>query len=198
MIFDVDVHMAALDDRRQVRSLTLTKSKRLDWTRSYHHEVTQHVQAGGDQTRLPQCKLWIQFRMPMWAEDEIVGYAHVEVSTAEEASQHANAEVLHEDLEDPEDFDDDAVLPRSDRRSPRMSTRVPVFQAGNADEDEPEASQAPKGKKPKSKEAAEPKQTTLMQPQGVKRTLSLLDPETTVGRSKMFAGQLKNKKKPST
>ena len=79
MIFDRDVHMAAkvaaLDDPLQVCSLQLTKQKRSDWTRSYHHEVTQRVQAGIDQTRLAQCELWIQFRMPMWVEDENVGYA---------------------------------------------------------------------------------------------------------------------------
>ena len=73
------------------------------------------------------------------------------------------------------------------------------FQAGEADEDEPRASQAPKPKKPKTQGAAEPKQTTLTQPQGVKRTLSLPDPGTAVdstSRSKMLAGGLKKKKKP--
>ena len=115
MIFDRDVHMAAkvaaLDDPPQVCSLQLTKSKRADWARSYHHEVTQRVQAGVDQTRLAQCELWIQFGMPMWVEDENVGYAHLEVPSAEEASQKAHAEVADEDLLDPEDDDDDAVLP---------------------------------------------------------------------------------------
>ena len=56
MIFDRDVHMAAktaaLDDPPQVCSLQLTKQKRSDWARSYHHEVTQRVQAGNDQARL--------------------------------------------------------------------------------------------------------------------------------------------------
>ena len=58
-----------------------------------------------------------------------------------------------------------------------------------------------KPKKPKTKAAAEPKHTTLMQPQGVKRTLSLPDPGTVVGsmaRSKMLAARLQKKKKPST
>ena len=62
-------------------------------------------------------------------------------------------------------------------------------------------SQAPKPKKPKTKGAARPKQTTLTQPQGVKGTLSLLDPGTAVGstsRSKMLAAGLKKKQKPST
>ena len=53
MIFDRDVHMAArvaaLDDPPQVYSLQLTKQKQSDWARSYHHEVTQRVQAGIDQ-----------------------------------------------------------------------------------------------------------------------------------------------------
>ena len=61
MIFDRDVHMAAkvaaLDDPPQVCSLQLTKRKRSDWARSYHHEVTQHVQAGMDQITLAQCEL---------------------------------------------------------------------------------------------------------------------------------------------
>ena len=198
MIFDRDVHVAAkvaaLDDPPQVCSLQLTKSKRSDWARSYHHEVTQRVQAGVDQTRLAQCELWIQFGMPMWVEDEHVGYAHLEVSTPQEASQKAHAEVGHEDLEDPEDDGDDDVLPQHDRQSPRKSTQVRAFQAGDADEDEPESSQAPKPKKPKTKAAAEPKQTTLTQPQGVKKTLSLPDPGTAVGstaRSKMLAAGLK-------
>ena len=205
MIFDHDVHMAAkvaaLDDHPQVFSLQLTKSKRSDWARSYHHEVTQRVQARVDQTRLAQCELWIQFGMPMWVEDENVGYAHLEVSTAEEASQHAHAKVADDDLVDSEDDDNDAVLPGCDRRSPGKSTQVRAFQAGDAHEDEPEASQAPKPKKPKIKAAAEQKQTALTQPQGVKRTMSLPDPGTAVGsssRSKMLAAGLKKKKKPST
>ena len=61
MVFDRNVHMAAnvaaLDDPPQVCSLPLTKQKRSDWARSYHHEVTQRVQAGIDQTRLAQCEL---------------------------------------------------------------------------------------------------------------------------------------------
>ena len=201
MILDGDVHMAALDDPRQVRSLKLTKSKRSDWAQSYHHEVTQRVQAGADQTRFPQCKLWIQFGMSMWVEDENVGYAYLEVSTAEEASQNAHAEVADEDLGDPEDYDTDAVLPEFYLRSPQMSTQVRVFQAVDADEDESQRSQTQKPKKPKTKAAAEPKQTTLTQPQGLRRTLSLLDPGTAVRstlRSKMFAGGLKNNRKPST
>ena len=55
MILDRDVHMsakvAALDDPPQVCSLQLTKQKRSHWARSYHHEVTQRVQAGVDQTK---------------------------------------------------------------------------------------------------------------------------------------------------
>ena len=203
MIFDRDVHMAAkvaaLDDPPQVCSLQLTTQKRSDWGRSYHQEVTQRVQAGVDQTRLAQCELWIQFGLPMWVEDENVGYARLEMSTAEEASQDAHAGVADEDLEDLEDVDEDPVLPRSDRLCPRKSTRVWAFQAGDADEEEPEASQAPKPKKPKTKAAAEPKLATLTQPHSVKRTLSLPDPGTAVGstsRSKMLAAGLKKKKKP--
>ena len=63
MILDCDAHMApkvaALDDPPQVCSLQLTKQKQSDWARSYHHEVTQCVQAGTDETRLAQCELWI-------------------------------------------------------------------------------------------------------------------------------------------
>ena len=204
MIFDRDVHIAAkvaaLDDPPQVCSLELTKQKQLDWARSYYHEVTQPVEAGVDQTRLAQCKLWIQFGMPMWIEDENMGYARLEVSTAEEASQHAHAEIADEDLEGPEDHDADPVLPRSDRRSPRKSTQVPAFQAGDADEEEPEGGQAPKPKKPKTNPAAEPKQTTLAQPQGVGRTLSLPDLGTAVGstlRSKMLAAVFQKKRRSS-
>ena len=47
-----------------------------------------------------------------------MGYAHPEVSSAEKASQKAHADVGDEDLEDPKDEDDDAVLPECDRRSP--------------------------------------------------------------------------------
>ena len=136
--------------------------------------------------------------MLMWVEDENVGYARLEVPTAEEPSQHAHAEVVDEDLEDLGDDDDDPPLTGSDRRSPRKSTQVRAFQVGDADDAEPEASQAPKPKKPKTKAAAEPKQTTLKQPQGVKRTPSLPDPGTAVGstsRSKMLAAGLKRKKK---
>ena len=118
MIFDRDVHMAAkvavLDDPPQVWSLQLTKQKRSDWARSYHQEVTQRVQAGFDQTRLAQCELWIQFGMPMRVEDEYVGYAHLQVSTAEEPSQHAHEEVADEDLEDLGYDDDDPPLTGSD------------------------------------------------------------------------------------
>ena len=201
MIFNRDVHMAAkvaaLDDPPQVCSLHLTKQKRSDWARSNHHEVAQRVQAGIDQTRLAHCELWIQFGMPMWVEDVNVGYARLEVSTAEEPSQHTHEEVADEDLDDLGDDDDDPPLTGSDRRSPR--TQVRAFQAGDADDDEPEATQAPKPKKPKTKAAAELRQTTLTQPQGVKRTPSLPDPGTAVGstsRSKMLAAGLKKKKKP--
>ena len=194
MIIECDVHMAAkvaaLDDPPQVCSLQLTKPKRSDWARSYHHEVTQRVQARIDQTRLAQWEVWIQFGMRMWVEDKHVGYARLEVSAAEEPSQHAHAEVGDEKLEDLWDDDDEPLLTGSDRRSPRKLTQVRAFRAGDADEDEPRASQAPKPKKP---------QTTLTQPQGVQRTLSLPDPETTVGstsRSKMLAAGLKKKKKP--
>ena len=203
MIFDRYVHMvakvAALDDPPQVCSLQLTKQNRSNWARSYHHEVTQRVQAGIDQTRLAQCELRIRLGVPMWVEDENVGYARLELSTAEEPSQHANAEVADEDLEDLGDADDDPPLTGSDRRSVRKSTQVRMFGAGDADDDEPDASQAPKLKQPKIKAAAEPKLTTLMQPQGVKRTLSLPDPGTAVGstlRSKTLAAGLMNKKKP--
>ena len=138
--------------------------------------------------------------MPMWVEDEHVGYTRLEVSAAaEEPSQHAHAEGGDEDVDEPGDDDDEPLLTGSDRRSPRKSTQVRAFQAGEADEDEPRASQAPKPKKPKTHAAAEPKQTTLTQPEGVKRTLSLPDPGTAVGsaaRSKMLAAGLKKKKKP--
>ena len=129
-----------------------------------------------------------------------MGYTRLEVSAAaEEPSQHAHAEGGDEDVDEPGDDDDEPLLTGSDRRSPRKSTQVQAFQAGEADEDETRASQAPKPKKPKTQAAAEPKQTTLTQPQGVKRTLSLPDPGTAVGsaeRSKMFAAGLKKKKKP--
>ena len=119
MIFDRDVHMAAkvaaLDDPPQVSCLQLTKQKGSHWARSHHHEVTQRVQAGIDQTRLAQCELWTQFGMPMWVGDENVGYARLEVSTAEEPSQHAHEEVAGEDLQDPGDDDDDPPLTGSDR-----------------------------------------------------------------------------------
>ena len=203
MIFDSNVHMAAkmvaLDDPPQVCSLHLTKQKRWDWARRYHHELTQPVQAGVDQTSLAQCELWIQFGLPMWVEYENVGYARLEVWTEEEASQCAHAEVADEDLGDPEDDDEDPVLTGFDQRSPRKSTQVRAFQAGDADEEEPEASQAPKPKRLKTKAAAETKQTTLTQPQVVKRTLSLPDPGTAVGstsRNKMLAAALNKKKKP--
>ena len=203
MIFDHDVHMAAkvvaLGDPPQVSSLQLTKQNRSDRARSYHHEGRQRVHAGIDQTRLAHCELWIQFGMPMWVEDKHVGYAHLEVSAAEEPSQHAHVEVADEYLEDPGDDDDEPLLTGSDRQSPRKSMQVRAFQDGDADEDEPRASQAPKPKKQKTQAAAEPKQTTLTQPQGLKRTLSLPDPGTVVGstsRSKMLAAGLKQKKKP--
>ena len=121
-------------------------------------------------------------------------YDSLEVSTADEASQHAHAEVADEDLEDPEEEDDDPLLTGFDRRYPRKSTQVRAFQAGDADDEEPEASQAPKPKKPMTKAAAEPKQKTLTQPQGVKTMLSSPDPGTAVGstsRSKMLAAGLK-------
>ena len=131
MIFDGDVHMAAkvavLDDPPQVCSLQLTKQKRADWARSYHHEVTQRVQAGIDQTRLAQCELWIQFGMPMWVEDQHVGYARLEVSAAEEPSQHAHAKGADKDLEGPPDDDDEPLLTGSDWRSPQKSTQVRAF-----------------------------------------------------------------------
>ena len=180
MIFDRDVQMAAkvevLDDPPQVCSLQLTKQKPSNWARSYHQEVTQRLQAGVDLTMLAQCELWIQFGMPMWVEDEHVGYTRLEVSATEEPSQHAHAEGTNQDMDDPGDDDDEPLLTRSDRRSPWKSTQVRAFQAGKAEEDEPRTSQAPKSKKPKTQGAAEPKQTTLTQPQGVKRTLSLADP----------------------
>ena len=123
MIFDRHVHMAAkvaaLDDPPQSCSPQLTKQKRSDWARSYHHEVTQRVQAGMDQTRLAQCELRSQFGMPMWVEDEHMGYAHLEVSTAEEPSQHAHEEFADEDLEELGDDDDEPPRTGSDRRSPR-------------------------------------------------------------------------------
>ena len=134
------------------------------------------MQGGIDQTGLAQCKLRVQFGMPMWVEDEHVGYTCLEVSAAaEEPSQHAHAEGGDQDVDEPGDDDDEPLLTGSNRRSPRKSTQVRAFQAGEADKDEPRASQAPKPKKPKTQTAAEPKQMTLTQPQGVK-TLSLTDP----------------------
>ena len=103
--------VAILDDPPQVCSLQLTKSKRADWARSYHHEVTQRVQAGVDQTRMAQCELW----MPMWVVDQNAGYAHVESPSAEAASQKSHAEVADEDLLDLKDDDADAQLPKNDR-----------------------------------------------------------------------------------
>ena len=138
--------------------------------------------------------------MPMSVEDENVVYAHLEVPSVEEASQKAHAEVADEDLLDPEDDGDDAVLPQHDRRSPRKSTQIRAFQASDEDEDEPEASQALKPKKAKTKAAAEAKHATLTRPQGVKRTLSLPDPGAavdTTARSKTLAAGWR-KKKPST
>ena len=164
-------------------------------------KVMQRLQARVDQTRLAQCQFWIQFGMPMWIQDQKMGHAHVEVPSAEEANQKAHAEFADKDLLDPEDDEDDAVLPQHDRRSPPKSTQVRAFHAGDADDDEPEASQAPKPEKAKTKAAAELQQTTLTQPQEVKRTLSLPAPGTAVGytaRSKMLAAGLKKKKKPST
>ena len=93
--------------------------------------------------------------------------------SAEEASQKAHAEVADEDLLDREDDDFDAVLLQQDQRSTRRSTHVWALQAGNADEDEPEASHALQPKNFKTKAAAEPKHTTRTQHQGVKRTPSL-------------------------
>ena len=114
MIFDRDVRMAAkvaaLDDSPQVCSLQLTKQKRSDSARSYHHEVMQRVQAGINQTRLAQCELWRQFGMLMRVEEEHVGYAHLEVSAKEKLSQHAHAQVADQDLEDPGDDDDEPLL----------------------------------------------------------------------------------------
>ena len=68
-----------------------------------------------DQTRLAQCELWIQSGMPLWVEDENVGYARLEVSAAEEPSQHANEEVTDKDVEDLGDDDDDPPLTGSDQ-----------------------------------------------------------------------------------
>ena len=68
------------------------------------------MQAGIDQARLAQCELRIQFDIPMWAGVENVGYARLEVSTAEELRQHAHAEVADEDLGDLADDDDDPPL----------------------------------------------------------------------------------------
>ena len=127
-----------------------------------------------------------------------MGYARLEVSTAEGASQHDHAQVTNEDLEDLEDNDEDPVLTGCHRRSLRKSTQIQALKAADADEEEPEASQAQKLREPKTKATAEPKQTTLTQPQGVKRTLSLPDPGTGVGstsRSKMLAAGWKKKKK---
>ena len=119
--------------------------------------------------------------MPMWVEDEHAGYTRLKVSAAEKASQHAHAKGADEDVDDPGDDDNEPLQTGSDQRSPQKCTHLRAFQAGEADEDKPRAGQAPKPKKPKTQAAAEPKQTTLMRPQGVKRTLSLPDPRIAVG-----------------
>ena len=138
-ILDRDVHMAAkvaaLDDPSQFCSQQLTRPKRSDLARSYHHEVTQRVQLRIDQTRFAQGELWIKFGMPMWVGQGNVRYDSLEVSTADEASRHAHAEVADEDLEDPEEDDDDPLLTGFDRRYPRKSTQVQAFQAGDADDE---------------------------------------------------------------
>ena len=119
MIFDHHVHMAvkvtAFDDPPQVCSLQLTKHKRSDRARSYHHEVTQRVHAGIDQTRLAQCELWIHFGMQMWVDDKHVGYTRLEVSAAEEPSQHAHSEGADKDVDDSGDDDNEPLLTGSDR-----------------------------------------------------------------------------------
>ena len=82
----------------------------------------------------------------------------------------------------------------------RRQTQFRAFQAGDADDEEPEGSQAPKLKKAKTKAAAEPKQTTLTQVQGVKRNLKLPDLGTAVGspaRSQMLAAGRKKKTPPT-
>ena len=79
-----------------------------------------------------------------------MGYARLEVSTTEEPSQHGHEEFADEDLEDLGDDDDDLPLTGSERRSPRKSTQVRAFQAGDAEYDKPETSQARKQKKPKT------------------------------------------------
>ena len=94
------------------------------------------MQAGVDQTRSVPCELWIQFACQC-------GSRNLEVSTAEEASQKAHAEVADNGLEDPEDDDDNLLLPQQNRPSPRKSTQVQGFKAADADEDELETSQAP-------------------------------------------------------
>ena len=111
--------------------------------------------------------------MPMWVEDKNLGYCHLKVPSGEVASQKAQAEVADDDLLDPKDGDDDAVLPQQDRRSRRKSTQDRAFQAADADDDEPEASHMRQSKEARTSRAAETKQTTLTQHQGVKRTLSL-------------------------
>ena len=47
-----------------------------------------------------------------------MGYARLEVSAAEEPSQHAHAKVADEDLEDPGDDDHEPLQTGSDRRCP--------------------------------------------------------------------------------
>ena len=73
--------------------------------------------------------------MPMWVEDEHVGYTRLEVSAAEEPSQHAHTEDRDEDVDEPGDDGDEPLLTGSDRRSSRKSMHVGAFQAGEADED---------------------------------------------------------------
>ena len=53
--------------------------------------------------------------MPMWVEDEHVWYTRLEVSAAEERSQHAHAEGGEEDVDEPGDDDDEPLLTGSDR-----------------------------------------------------------------------------------
>ena len=203
IIFDRDMHtkanLAAFHDPPQVCALQLIKSKRLDWARSYHHEVMQRVQAGVYQTGLAQCELWIQFGMPLWVEDESMPIWKCQLQRKQanrpmQKSQTRTSRILRT-----------TTMPRcchnlmsgllgSQRRFGR-STLVMQMKMSRR------RVKRRSPKKPKTKAAAELKQTTLTQPQGVKTTLSFPDPGTAVGstaRSKMSAAGLKKKKKPST
>ena len=131
--------------------------------------------------------------MPIWVEDENVGYARQEESIAEQANQHAHAEVAHKDLEDREDHDKDwccqdligdllgsqrrfgrsrlaMQMKRSQRPAKRPSRKSRRTDGSRAKADDPDAT-------PGREEDAEPSSSGN-------------------SRSNMLAAGLKKKKKP--